>query len=158
MLKRAGVMFTLLLVGCSSGGTGNGGKSDAAADASWLTGGAAASCVEQFSVENLAGSSWAFDGTIAEVVPPKDLESDKPEDIQTTVTFDVSHWYTGASGQTVTLKTYNTPGTVGQEGGPDPSIGARLLVSGEDVYIWGCGFTKPYTEDNAKLFERAFEG
>ena len=89
MLKRAGLVFTLLLVGCSSGGAGNGGKGDAAGAASWLTGGAAAKCVEQFSVGNLAGRSWAFDGSIKEVVPPRDLESGKPEDIQTTVTFDV---------------------------------------------------------------------
>ena len=45
----------------------------------------------------------------------------------------------------VTLKTYNIPGANMEDGAPDPSVGARILVSGEDVFIWGCGFTKPYT-------------
>lgn len=106
---------------------------------------------------NLAGRSWAFDGTITEVVPPKDPESEKPEDIVTEVTFAVNHWYKGGSGEAVTVLTYNSPGSVASTEDVDPSIGARILASGEDVYLWGCGFSMAYTEENAQLFGQAFE-
>jgi hypothetical protein len=131
----------------------------AGADASWLTGNGTTqgSCVEQFSVDALASRSWAFDGTITEVVPAKDLESGAPEDIVTSVTFRVDRWYKGGSGDTVTVKTYNIPGVQASNEGPDPSVGARILASGEDDYIWGCGFSKPFSEENAGLFAQAFD-
>lgn len=52
-----------------------------------------------------------------------------------------------------TVKSYSRPSAVGSDGGPDPSIGARILASGEDVYL---GFSMPYTEENAQIFARAF--
>jgi hypothetical protein len=51
--------------------------------------------------------------------------------------------------------TYNSPGTVGSDGGADPAIGARLLASGDDR-LAGCGFTMPYNETNAEIFSHAF--
>ena len=130
----------------------------ATGDASWLTDGSSStlSCVEEYTPENLARRSWAFDGTIVEVVPPVDLESPNPDDQVTSVTFRVNNWYTGGSGESVTVKTSNVPGGVTMNGDADPSIGARLLASGEDEYLWGCGFTMPYTEQDAAVFAAAF--
>lgn len=68
----------------------------------------------------------------------------------------MSRWYTGGSGSTVIVKTYGTPGSVSSTGDADLSVGARVLASGEDEYLWGCGFSMPFSEDNARLFERAF--
>ena len=42
------------------------------------------------------------------------------------------------------------------DGSKDASVGAHLLVSGDDRYIWGCGFTRSYTDQDAALFEAAF--
>jgi hypothetical protein len=120
--------------------------------ASWPLDSANSSCVEQFSEDTLASRSWAFDGTIERVVVPEDPESQAP----TEVVFTVNRWYKGGSGSTITVKTYSRPGSVDSADGPDPSIGARVLASGEDVYLWSCGFSVPYTTENAVLFARVF--
>lgn len=155
-LVAACFVVPFFLAACSSGDSGGGPKRETAPTADWLVAGSAASCVESFSVENLAGRSWAFDGTITNVVPPKDPESEKPEDVVTEVTFAVDRWYKGGTGTTVTVLTYNSPGSVTSIGDIDPSIGARILASGEDVYLWGCGFSMVYTEENAQVFGQAF--
>jgi hypothetical protein len=126
------------------------------ADAGWLTDPTATSCIEPFSIGTLSSRSWAFAGVITAVEPPGDLESGAPEDLVTSVTFRVERWYKGGSSGTTTFLTYSTPGGQSSDGRSDASIGARLLVSGEDRYIWGCGFTRPYTDENLALFEEAF--
>lgn len=108
------------------------------------------SCVEPFNRESLARRDFAFDGTITDVVVPEDSE------LPTEVTFAVDRWYKGDAGESVTLKTYERPGTVSSAGGPELSVGTRLLASGDDAFLWGCGFTLPYTGANADLFEGAF--
>ena len=126
-------------------------------NADWLVGKAsAASCVEQFSVKSLAKRSWAFDGTVTDVVPPRDEDSEEPEDIVTHVIFRVNRWFTGGQGETFTALTYDSPGSVSSAEGVDTAIGARILASGEDRYLWACGFSKVYTSKNARLFEQAF--
>lgn len=136
-----------------------GGTAVATGDASWLTDSTSTmSCVEEYTPENLARRSWAFDGTIVEVVPPVDLESPDPDDQVTLVTFRVDRWYAGGPAETVTVKTSNVPGGTTINGDADPSIGARLLASGEDEYLWGCGFTMPYSDEDAAVFAAAFGG
>jgi hypothetical protein len=110
------------------------------------------SCVEPFSRESLAARDFAFDGTITDIAVPEDSE------LPTEVTFAVERWYKGDGGESVTLKTYERPGTVSSAGGPELAVGARLLASGDDVYLWGCGFSLPYNRANADLFENAFSG
>ncbi len=87
------------------------------------------------------------------VTPPANPESEDPNDQATFVEFEVSRWYTGGSGATVIVKTYGTPR---ERVLHDLSVGARGLASGEDEYLWGCGFSMPFSEDNARLFDRAF--
>jgi hypothetical protein len=113
-------------------------------------------CVEEFSVESLAGRDFAFDGTISHVDPRGDAGGDAGA-VPTEVTFQVHHWYKGGSGDEVVLKTYEQPGVVTSvEGSPALSAGTRLLASGDDLFLWSCGFSMPYTEANARLFVKAF--
>jgi hypothetical protein len=113
-------------------------------------------CVEQFSVETLAQRDFAFEGTIIEVTPPEDPEAAGPA-AAAEVVFQVHRWYQGGSGDTITLKTYELPGVISSvEGSLDLSVGSRLLASGDDVYLWSCGFSMPYSEAGAQLYEEAF--
>jgi hypothetical protein len=114
------------------------------------------SCVEQFSVETLARRDFAFDGTITEVLPPEDPEAQGPA-AATEVVFDVHRWYKGGVGDSITLKTYELPGAISSmEGSLDLSVGSRLLASGDDVFLWSCGFSMPYSEANAQIYQEAF--
>lgn len=114
------------------------------------------SCAEPFSVESLAARGFAFDGTITEVVPPADPEAVGPA-AAAEVVFEVHRWYAGGGGDTITLKTYELPGVISSvEGSLDLSVGSRLLASGDDVFLWSCGFSMPWTEASAQLFEDAF--
>ena len=151
-MKRFVFAGLFLLAACANAPRNVPKGSEATPKAGWLLRGGAASCVEQFSENTLAKRSWAFDGTIQRVAVPDDPESQAPTD----VVFAVNRWYKGGSGSTVTVKTYSRPGGVDSAGGPDPAIGARILASGEDVYLWPCGFSLPYTADNAALFARVF--
>lgn len=91
-------------------------------------GGESQSCVEAYSPTAVAGSSFAFDGTVTAIGPAR---SNRPgvELPLAGVTFRVNEWFRGGSGDT----------------------GTRLLVSGEprwggaalDAAIaWACGFTR----------------
>jgi hypothetical protein len=120
-------------------------------------GGGMASCVEQFSVENLRKRAFAFDGVIRSISVPE-RESDQP----TLVTFEVTHWYKGGSGDGAELKTYERPGAItsaslGQHDPVQLQEGQRVLGSGEDDFLWSCGFSMLYTQNNAELFRAAFE-
>ena len=115
------------------------------------------SCVKEFTVKNLAAEAeWAFDGTVTDLVPPRDEESENPEDIFARVTFKVNHWYKGDQGDTVTLLADYAPVGVSSVEEVDTPVGARILGAGADNHLWSCGFSKVYTPKNARLFEQAF--
>lgn len=141
-------------------GSGSGGDQVpvAAADASWLTDEAAMSCVERFTPTSLAQRDFAFDGTIAEVRLPGQMSTDDPaETVPTTlVTFTVHEWFEGGSSSSVTLQTYAQPGMVSSDESPDMGVGARLLVAGDGDFVWGCGFTQPYSAAAAETYADAF--
>jgi hypothetical protein len=155
----AAAAASMVAVGAVSAAVLTGGSSGDAPRATDRGGGSAlASCVEQFSVEGLARRDFAFDGTITEVIPPEDPEAEGPA-AAAEVVFEVNHWYKGGSGDTVTLKTYELPGVISSiEGGLDLSVGNRLLASGDDVFLWSCGFSMPYTAVKTQLYEQAFGG
>lgn len=146
------------LAACSNGdqpGEEAGATGSAAADE--LTdpivaeGGAASlgSCAFAFSPETLAERGFAFDGTVGDIVEPA------AEDAPYEVVFEVSRWYTGGEGTTVTVKTYDVSGTsLAGDLGLEP--GERILASGDDGFLWGCGFSMPYTDLDAAVFEDAF--
>jgi hypothetical protein len=117
-----------------------------------VAGGGAAglnSCAFAFSAETLAERGFAFDGTVSDIVEP--TAQDAPYE----VVFDVTTWYRGDEGSSVTVKTYDVSGTsLAGDLGLEP--GERILGSGDDGFLWGCGFSMPYTDRDAAVFEDVF--
>jgi hypothetical protein len=130
----------------------DGGGPAAAPDASWLMT-TQGSCVEQYSAETLSTRDYAFEGVVAAVDPPTNPEGTDPGGATTTVVFDVRRWFWGGTGDRASLKTYAAP-PVSTEA-PDASIGAHLLVAGDEDFLWSCGFTKPFGQGAADEFEAA---
>jgi len=109
------------------------------------------SCAFAFSPTTLAERQFAFDGTVTDIVEPS--AQDAPYD----VTFDVTRWFAGGDGPTVTVKTYDVSGT-SLAGDLGLTQGERILASGDDGFLWGCGFSMPYTDRDAAVFQDAFAG
>jgi hypothetical protein len=122
------------------------------ADASWLVAQGSGSCVERYSVETLADRGYAFEGVITDVAGPSDPTSPDPGGQTTTVSFDVVRWFWGGSGPSATRRTYSVASSAGEL---DASIGARLLVAGDEDFIWACGFSQQATETARSDYEAA---
>jgi hypothetical protein len=147
--------LSLILAACSNGGE-VAARGDATGTPVPVSGGAAASCVEQYSPETLEKREVAFDGTVEAVTPAFAGENaDEPGEVR----FRVQEWFAGGSGQQVTLKHYS-PGeaAVTSAGGPGLTTGARLLVSGDGGFVWECGFTQPYSAEAAAEWRAALAG
>lgn len=128
-------------------------------DASWLVDDGAMSCVERFTPATLADRDHAFAGTITrvEVAEPGSPDGETEAVSTTRVTFRVDEWFAGGSGDSVTLRTYAQPGMASSDETPEAAVGARLLVSGDAGFLWGCGFTQPYSAEAAQTFASAFD-
>lgn len=103
----------------------------------------AAMCAEFYDLGTLEDRDIAFDGTL------KSVSRDK-------VTFTVHNWYTGGSGDSVTLQAEGLiPGTITSLGA-SLAVDQRYLVSGSGGNVWACGFTMTYdtgiAEDWATVF------
>lgn len=122
------------------------------ADASWLVAQGIGSCVERYSVETLTDRGYAFEGVITDVAGPTDPDSPDPADQTTTVTFEVVRWFWGGSGPASVRRTYSLASSAGRM---EASIGARLLVAGDEDFIWSCGFTQPATGTARSDYEAA---
>jgi hypothetical protein len=120
-------------------------------DVSWLTR-TEGHCVERYSPQALEGRSWAFEGVITAVDGPLDPHAVDPGGSATTITFDVTRWFWGGSDQRISLRTYTSPSSAGEV---ERSLGARLLLAGEEDFLWQCGFTQPFTEQRLLEFEAA---
>lgn len=107
------------------------------------------SCAEAFTIEALAERGFAFDGTVTAIEAPA------ATDVPYVVAFDVTHWYHGGDDAIASLKTYDISGTslVGDLG---LAPGDRVLASGDEDFLWGCGFSMPYSPESEALFEAAF--
>jgi hypothetical protein len=123
-----------------------------AGDASWLVAPGIGSCVEQYSVETLARRGYAFEGVITGVSDPADPSSLDPADQTTTVSFEVLRCFWGGAGPSAERRTYSLASSAGEL---EAAIGARLLVAGDDKFIWSCGFTKAATETARSDYEAA---
>lgn len=120
-------------------------------DASWITA-TQGMCVEQYSIGTLANRSFAFEGVISDVQGPADPESPDPASATTNVTFDVVRWFWGGTGAETSRRTYAVASSVGEL---DASVGAELLVAGDEDFMWACGFTQPATDQGRTDFETA---
>jgi len=107
------------------------------------------SCAFEFSPDTLAERQFAFDGTVSDIVEPEAV--DAPYD----VVFEVTRWYAGGDGTTVTVKTYDVSGT-SLAGDLGLAEGERILASGDDGFLWGCGFSMPYSGQDAGVFADVF--
>jgi hypothetical protein len=123
-------------------------------DASWLTTDQG-SCVERYSPRTLENRSYAFEGVITDVQGSADPNGPDPGLSTTTVTFDVDRWFWGGTDARTSRRTYAFASSAGDL---DGSIGARLLVSGDEDFIWACGFTQPATDQGRAEFEAAAAG
>jgi len=143
-------LLALALVACSDPGTDTVGATGAptGSQGSAAAGGALGSCLA-FSVDALAEREWAFDGTVAEIAPPQ-----TPEDPYQVV-FDVATWYRGGPGSQFTVETYDVSGT-SLTGALALEEGQRVLASGDEAYLWGCGFSITYSDEGANLFAETF--
>ena len=108
-----------------------------------------ASCVEQYSLETLAKRDYAFDGTVKSIEPATDDGPDK-------INFTVRTWYRGDDGLEVTRRAYGF-GAVTSAGGEQHKVGDRLLVAGDEDFVWECGFTQSYDAKVAQDWARTFE-
>jgi hypothetical protein len=157
MFRRIAVaaIAVVALTACSDGGETPpepaGGTADELTDPIVAEGGSSGlgSCAFEFGPQTLAERQFAFDGTVADIVEPEAL--DAPYD----VVFEVTRWYQGGAGTTVTVKTYDVSGT-SLAGDLGLEQGERILASGDDDFLWGCGFSMPYTDQDAGVFEEVF--
>lgn len=107
-------------------------------------GGMTASCVEMYSLANLAHREVAFDGVVEAV------EGDA-------ITFRVNRWYRGGSGATATRQGASTLGGMTSAGAGTPlTPGSRLLVAGDGEFAWSCGFTRAYDAEVAAQWATTF--
>jgi hypothetical protein len=115
-------------------------------------GGAAASCVETYNLDNLKKRDFAFDGTVKSV---RSADDSSGREVATAdrVTFEVREWFKGGSSGEITLQAYGFGGTT-SAGGEPRKIGDRLLVAGDEDYLWECGFTQGYDEEVAESWRR----
>ena len=74
------------------------------------------------------------------------------------MTFTVHDWFTGDSGDSITLKAEGlAPGTITSLGS-SLELGQRYLVSGSGGNVWGCGFTMTYDTGIANQWATVFSG
>ncbi len=107
------------------------------------------SCAERFGEDTLAGRQWAFEGTVSAIREPEAM--DAPYEVD----FAVARWFHGGDATTITVRTYDVSGT-SFAGDLALAEGYHLLASGDDEFLWGCGFSMMYSQEGAELFERAF--
>lgn len=109
---------------------------------------AAEKCLEVYGPESLARRTFAFEGDVITATSPADNGPGQ-------VKFSVRRWYHGGTGGEVVLRAWGV-GSVSSEPMFPVSPGTRLLVTGEDDFAWGCGFTQPWTPEAAREWERVF--
>lgn len=119
--------------------------------------GTASLCVKTYSLENLERREFAFDGTARSLLPDDDASGAEGSGADL-VTFDVHAWFKGGEGEQATVKASGFGnGAVSSVGG-GWELGDRLLVAGDDDYLWECGFTQGYDAVVAAQWEAAFAG
>lgn len=102
----------------------------------------AAMCVESYDLITLANRDLALEGTLASINGEQ-------------VTFTVNRWFTGGTGEEITLDANGLTG-ITSAGGPGFEVGQRYLVSGSGGFVWGCGFTMTYDTNIANQWATVF--
>jgi hypothetical protein len=149
----------LVLAACSNevpepAGGDPGTGSDQAADEALVDpivaeGNGLGSCAFEFSVQTLRERQFAFDGTVTQIREPAAM--DAPYEVD----FEVATWFRGGDGSSATVATYDVSGT-SLAGDLGLAVGDRVLASGDEGFLWGCGFSMAFSEEDAALFREAF--
>ena len=114
----------------------------------------AAMCI-QYEDAILLGLDVAFDGTLVSVETiPGNGEIDLPQNL---ATFEVHKWFKGGEGDTITLDA----GILVDDGsialvGTQLEVGQRYLISGEDGFVWACGYSYSYDTEVANHWSELF--
>lgn len=104
-----------------------------------------AMCAEFYDLDALGNRDVAFDGTVVSASGDQ-------------VTFSVHEWFTGGSGDSVTLQAEGlAPGTLTSLGA-GLELDQRYLVSGSGGNVWACGFTMTYDTGIAGDWAAVFAG
>lgn len=117
-------------------------------------GGGAAMCI-QYEDAILVGLDVAFDGTLVSVETiPGNGEIDLPQNL---ATFEVHKWFKGGEGDTITLDA----GILVDDGsialvGTQLEVGQRYLISGDDGFVWACGYSYSYDTEVANHWSELF--
>lgn len=157
------LMGMVLLIACGREGTQLADSTQApqppvqGPETSSITTSGSTSCVEQYSLETLNNRTYAFDGTITKIEYAAQGSDDVPQTAESAesdnVSFDVTKWFKGGSGADVVRRAYNF-GEITSAGTSPHKVGERLLVAGDEDFIWECGFTQPYDSNVAADWER----
>jgi hypothetical protein len=124
----------------------------------------APSCVETYLPTAIASRAFAFDGTVTGIGPARTNRTPAEDYGLNGVTFAVSEWFHGGTGDTVAV---DLPPPGAGESAPSFAVGTRLLVSGEprwggaalaDPIAWPCGFTRSYDAATATAWRGASSG
>lgn len=105
------------------------------------------SCVQRYSLAALEERDYAFDGVVTRIDKGAEPDPDR-------VAFDVREWFKGGSGAASTKRATGFTATTSAGGSPH-SVGQRLLVAGDDDFVWECGFTQAYDADVARQWREA---
>ncbi len=98
-------------------------------------GDAMAMCLDAESAGTIADRDFAFDGTVTAI-------GDEER-----VTFTVNRVFVGdVGGETTLVATGMAAGHLTSNGGPGMEVGGRYLVSGDEDFVWSCGFTQTYSD------------
>jgi hypothetical protein len=107
--------------------------------------GGMAMCIEMYSLETLPNREFAFDGTVTAI------EGDD-------ITFAVEEAFAGDVGRDITLQGATGLSAIIVDNPTAVAVSDRLLVSGDDGFVWGCGFTQPYDAATADAWRSALAG
>jgi hypothetical protein len=117
-------------------------------------GNGAAMCI-QYEDAILLGLAVAFDGTLVSVeTVPGSGDIDFPQNL---ATFEVHRWFRGGEGTEVTLDA----GILVDDGsialvGTQLEVGERYLISGDDGFVWACGYSYSYDTEVAEHWAELF--
>lgn len=146
-LATAVVTATILLFGCGR-----------TADKELGTSTAIGQCATTYTPEHLTQRAWAFDGTIVRI--GTDTSTGRTH---RTATFDVHRRLRGATTtDTITVRFDFPAGNTDSAAARDAAIGQRFLVTGGTAdtpsealpIAYGCGYTQPWSQETAELWER----
>lgn len=111
-----------------------------------------------FDEATLAQQEFAFDGTVKSIDVAEGTE-DGLEATEVLVTFEVHRWFKGGEGAEATFR---GDGLVGETSlaltGPGLEVGQRYLISGSEIWVWGCGYSLTYDSVLADRWAEIFGG